>query len=156
MEHGLKDTFVLCFMFKTYSSSSSLVITSRRFATSLLRAPVFVRLVYWVNSCDMFHSYSLIPVLSEWWLLMSCHLLGANHTPSPIDLSYKSHNAPVLYPTMHHFVTEMCTCVHISVTKWCIVGCLTGFIVGFVRWVSSTWFGSCIWPKIVFLSWKSS
>ena len=23
---------------------------------------------------------------------------------------------------MHHFVTEMCTCVHISVTKYCIVG----------------------------------
>ena len=23
---------------------------------------------------------------------------------------------------MHHFVTEMCTCVHISVTNWCIVG----------------------------------
>ena len=22
---------------------------------------------------------------------------------------------------MHHFVTEMCACVHISVTKWCIV-----------------------------------
>ena len=22
---------------------------------------------------------------------------------------------------MHHFVTEMCTHVHISVTKWCIV-----------------------------------
>ena len=25
------------------------------------------------------------------------------------------------YPTMHPFVTEMCTHVHISVTKWCIV-----------------------------------
>ena len=25
---------------------------------------------------------------------------------------------------MHHFVTKMCQCVHISVTKWCIVGCL--------------------------------
>ena len=27
---------------------------------------------------------------------------------------------------MHHFVTEMCTNVHISVTKWCIVGYGTG------------------------------
>ena len=27
----------------------------------------------------------------------------------PIDLLHKSHNAPVPYPTMHHFVTEMCT-----------------------------------------------
>ena len=26
---------------------------------------------------------------------------------------------------MHHFVTEMCTCVHISVTKWYIVGYLS-------------------------------
>ena len=25
---------------------------------------------------------------------------------------------------MHHFVAEICTCVHISVTKWCIVGYL--------------------------------
>ena len=41
-----------------------------------------------------------------------------------IDQSHKSHNAPVPYPTMHHFVTEMCTRVHISVTKWCIVGYL--------------------------------
>ena len=37
----------------------------------------------------------------------------------------KSHNAPVLYPTMHHFETEMCTCVHISVTKLYNVGYLS-------------------------------
>ena len=36
-------------MFKTYSSSSSLVITSRWFATSRLVAPVSVRLVYYNN-----------------------------------------------------------------------------------------------------------
>ena len=38
--------------------------------------------------------------------------------------SNKSHNPLGKYPTMHHFVTEMCTHVHISVTKWCIVGYL--------------------------------
>ena len=42
-----------------------------------------------------------------------------------IDLLHKSHNAPVPYPTMPHFVTEMCTHVHISVTKWCIMGYLS-------------------------------
>ena len=42
-----------------------------------------------------------------------------------IDPYHKCHNAPDPYPTMHHFVTEMCTYVHISVTKWCIVGCLS-------------------------------
>ena len=38
-------------------------------------------------------------------------------------------NALNIHPTMHHFVTEMCTHVQISVTKWCIIGygiCATG------------------------------
>ena len=39
---------------------------------------------------------------------------------------HKSHNASEEYPTMHHFITEMCTYVHISVTKWYIVGFTTG------------------------------
>ena len=39
----------------------------------------------------------------------------------PINPSHKSHNALGKYPTMHHFVSEMCIYVHISVTKWCIV-----------------------------------
>ena len=39
-----------------------------------------------------------------------------------IDLCHKSHNAPVSYPTMHHFGTEM----YISVPKWWIVGYGTG------------------------------
>ena len=42
-----------------------------------------------------------------------------------MNLLQKTHNAPVSYPTVHHFVTEMWTCVHISVTKWCIVGYLS-------------------------------
>ena len=44
---------------------------------------------------------------------------------APIDPTYKSHNAYVPYPTMPHFVTEMCTFVQISVTKWYIVGYLS-------------------------------
>ena len=34
---------------------------------------------------------------------------------TPIAPYHKSHNALDKYPKMHHFVTEMCTCVHISV-----------------------------------------
>ena len=45
------------------------------------------------------------------------------------DQSHKSHNALDKYPTMHHFVTEMCTHVHISVTKWCIVVYGTGALL---------------------------
>ena len=40
---------------------------------------------------------------------------------------------------MHHCVSEMCTCVHISVTKWCIVGylmhcgiCEMGLLIGYL------------------------
>ena len=40
-------------------------------------------------------------------------------------LSHKSHNALNKYVTMHHFVTEMCTHVYISVTEWYIVGYLS-------------------------------
>ena len=42
------------------------------------------------------------------------------------DPSHKSHKAVDKYTTMHHFVTEMCKQVHISVTKWFIVGYWTG------------------------------
>ena len=42
------------------------------------------------------------------------------------------------YPTMPHFISEMCTRVHISVTKWCIVEYICLWcIVGFVRWLTS-------------------
>ena len=37
----------------------------------------------------------------------------------------QSHNAPVPRLTIHHIVTEMCTCVYISATKWCIKGYLS-------------------------------
>ena len=43
-----------------------------------------------------------------------------------IDPSNKSYNALDKYATMYHFVTEMCTYVHISVTKWYIMGYGTG------------------------------
>ena len=35
-----------------------------------------------------------------------------------------SHNAPVPYPTMHQFVTEICIPVHICATSWYIMGYL--------------------------------
>ena len=47
------------------------------------------------------------------------------------DQSHKSHNSSNKYPTIHHFVTEMCTHAHISATKYCIVGyedCIVGFV----------------------------
>ena len=53
-----------------------------------------------------------------------------------IDLLHKSHNAPVSYYTMHHFVT---------VSKWCIMGSLSNALWdlwdGLIRLVK------CILPK---------
>ena len=46
-------------------------------------------------------------------------------------------DAPVPYPTMHHFVTEMCTCVHISATKRCIVEYMVHYgisEIGLLEW----------------------
>ena len=60
------------------------------------------------------------PGFSEWIIKVYSHTWNQQ---SAIML-HKSHKAPVPYPTMHHFVTEMCTCVLISVTKWYIVGYL--------------------------------
>ena len=58
-----------------------------------------------------------------WWKLNSISMFARfdrNDQPS-----HKSHNALGRCPIMRHIVTEMCTHVHISVTKWCIVGYLS-------------------------------
>ena len=49
---------------------------------------------------------------------MAGYVIWKKSTSTIMYLLHKSHKAPVPYPTMHHFVTEMCT----RVTKWCIVG----------------------------------
>ena len=53
----------------------------------------------------------------------------------PIDMLHKSHKALVPYPTMHLFVAQMCTCVHISVSKWYIVGYLSNALWYLCIWV---------------------
>ena len=65
-----------------------------------------------------------------------------------IDPSYKSNNAPD--PTMHHFVAEMCTCVHFC---YKMVHCEIAVrcIVGFVRWVN--WAGDRLqWFTVTWLN----
>ena len=53
------------------------------------------------------------------------YVIHGSNNPYSYNQLHKSHNAAVPYPTIHHIVTEMCTCVHIYVTKWCIVGYLS-------------------------------
>ena len=49
-------------------------------------------------------------------------LYGSDCMSYQIDPSHKSHNAPDKYPTMHHFVTEMCTWdmaqMHSGILRW--------------------------------------
>ena len=61
-----------------------------------------------------------------------------------IYLLHKSHNSPFSHPTINHFVTEMYTRVHISVSKWCIVGYFTDR--GFARWPNK--FPQYLWDVI--------
>ena len=68
----------------------------------------------WTGSWSLWSKCTTRKILS--WM--------TNRRRQPTDPLQKSYNAPVPYPTFHHFVTEMCRCLHISVTKWCIFGYL--------------------------------
>ena len=72
-----------------------------------------------------------------------CYGFGQNHSNNR-SIS-QSHNALDKYSTMHHFVTKMCTGVHISVTKWCIVGLQTKTICLMILWLKDLYmFISCV------------
>ena len=66
-----------------------------------------------------------------WWSSPTGCLDIFRNGNDPRNPSHQSHNASDKYPTMHHFVTEMCTCVYISVIKWWIVGHGTGALWDF-------------------------
>ena len=104
---------------------------------SVLRFPrcVLERLVRLLHSLNI--KVTWVPLESE--------------TGPPEDQSRKSYNAPILHTTMHGFVTEMCACVHISVTKWCIVGYLSDalwdFWDGSVGWCRQLWLQNRVWDS---------
>ena len=78
-------------MFKTYSSSSSLVITSRCFATSRLRAPVSVRLVYF--SWLVCHNISSVPA--------SCLIVAAQGIWKNFSSSVQSLKPKIFFSFFH-------------------------------------------------------
>ena len=67
-------------------------------------------------------------------ILSQSIFLFCPHSSESLDPSHKSHNALDKYPTMHHFVTEICKHVHISVTKWCFVGYLSAVHISGTKW----------------------
>ena len=66
---------------------------------------------FWLHFCDLMASLKMAEEIS-----LHLAALPVLISQTPLCTSPK--------PTMHHFVAEMCTCVHISVTKYCIVGYL--------------------------------
>ena len=50
---------------------------------------------------------------------------------NPVDKLYKSHNAPILYPQCTILEQK---CVHISLTKWCIVAYLSNALWDLWDW----------------------
>ena len=88
----------------------------------------------WIILILYIHRHAMECLWSVWW---NWHFYNVYH--AAMNMLQKSHNVHIPCPTMHPFVTEMCTCVHISVTTWCIVGCLSDAL-----W--DLWFGSiAIW-----------
>ena len=70
----------------------------------------------------------MMDLLTSWRIYASSGLRASfiHKTHYRTDQSHKSHNAPLPYPTNYNapFRNRNVHCVHISVTKWCIVGYL--------------------------------
>ena len=89
-----------------------------------------------MGMCWWFYAYILLPewfymyipayVLSQAWLNKTAEPLHKSGKAPLLDPSHRSHNALVKYPTMHYYVIEICTHVHISVVIWCTEGYGTG------------------------------
>ena len=77
------------------------------------------------NNVNLTNQMNHLGLLTFCYPNIFCHV-------AMINLIYKSRNAPDPYPTMYHFVTEMCTYVHISDAKWCIMGYLSDALWDFL------------------------
>ena len=105
------------------------------FSSENLKQTIWLSSTFWCTgiwSCSSWNkivplSRIINAVLGCWWsgdpvsqgisrhalVLVLADYLCVNN----IDLIHESLNASVPSPSMHHFVEEMCTCVHISVTN---------------------------------------
>ena len=77
--------------------------------------------ILWHSACAPTDAKLLEGGVLHTWIASKTYTYQLRHWPCGIDSSHKSHNTSHRYPTMHHFVTEMCTYVHISITKCSIV-----------------------------------
>ena len=91
-----------------------------------------------ISSCAIFLASALVLrwLNEETRLFANFYIWPPEKNPNRKWLIHPSHKSNIeaeKYPTMYHFVTEMCTHVHIFVKNWCIVGYGTGAL-----WVCAT------------------
>ena len=115
-------------MFKTYSSSSSLVITSRWFATSRLAVPASVKVVYcWLTTKKTSKSHIIDPVHGNITgglalvPIMACRLFSAKPLPEPMlaycQLDSWEHISVKYELKFHHFHSRKCNWKY-HLPKW--------------------------------------
>ena len=74
---------------------------------------------------------------SQWTRFVLVFCLVDNRPILPKQTNFTNPtNVSFPYPTSHHSVTEMCTCMHIFVTKRCTMAYFS--VVWFVRWLHSS------------------
>ena len=100
-------------------------------------------------------------LLIKWFIPLSVQVMPSHSTPESIDPSYKSHNASDKYPTMYHFVTEMCTCLLQNGALWdmglvhCGICAASLFLVISNRIHSKNNYTECFRYKSQWVSYKS-
>ena len=120
----------------TYSLQSTDVISlSLDECTSFTHVSWRHRLaLFWVMHLVICHLFVTSQIRDGIYIVTSPYMCCNN--PVWIKQSHKSRKALDKHPTLHDFVTEMCTHVHICVTKPCIMGYWTGVCeMDLLRWV---------------------
>ena len=91
------------------------------------------------------------------------HVFLVTESAMRIDLLHKSHDASVPYPTMHHFVTEMCTFLLENGALWDVCLMHYGISVAICEWchaVKKTLMKSSMaretWKKTCILAYHNS
>ena len=81
--------------------------------------------IFRYDAVHFFRMKTIYWVLTVWGIALYRYSYQGIHFIEKVwqmDLLHKSHNVPVPYPILHHFVTKMCTSL---LQKLCIVGYLS-------------------------------
>ena len=100
--------------------------SSNRFINIVIDIFFWWRFSYMFQNVRMKPSYIYYMLSWEWSInLIEKYARQTYFMRHGIDLLHRSHNAPIPYPTMHHFVTKMCTYLLQNAASWdtCLMYC---------------------------------